>query len=210
MNQSGSLTCTILLLALTWTFIAESRAPGASPHTRSALPLASSTTKPTVTNSIGMVFVRIQPGSFIMGSDSPTPLALKGPSHLANGDWDVAHDRVHTEIFGSGNSIMPGVVNAPRRPPHAPSGSPGKGPSISFARAGLSVSWDSRFQSLLELAEACDVPVRWSCRAGVCHTCECGLISGSVQYGPEPLEPPAAGNLLICCSCPLEDVVIDI
>jgi hypothetical protein len=23
--------------------------------------------------------------------------------------------------------------------------------------------------SLLELAEACDVPVRWSCRAGVCH-----------------------------------------
>jgi hypothetical protein len=37
----------------------------------------------------------------------------------------------------------------------------------------------------LELAEACDVPVRWSCRTGVCHTCECGLISGSVKYDPE-------------------------
>src|SRR5262245_51901977 len=73
-------------------------------------------------------------------------------------------------------------------------------PRISFARAGLTVSWDSKFQSLLELAEACDVPLRWSCRAGVCHTCECGLISGSVKYDPEPLEPAAAENLLICCS----------
>jgi len=36
------------------------------------------------------------------------------------------------------------------------------------------------------------------------------LISGSVKYDPEPLEPAAAGNLLICCSRPKEDVVIDI
>ncbi len=118
------------------------------------------------------------------------------------GGWGVARDRVHTEIFGSGKSLTPGVKEAPRRLPHAPAGSPGKGPSISFARAGLTVSWDPKFQSLLELAEACDVPVRWSCRTGVCHACECGLISGSVKYDPEPLEPPAAGNLLICCSRP--------
>jgi ferredoxin-NADP reductase/MOSC domain-containing protein YiiM len=125
------------------------------------------------------------------------------------GAWGVARDRVHTEVFGSGSSITPGVKTAPRRPPHAPAGSPGKGPSISFARAGLTASWDPRFQSLLELAEACDVPVRWSCRTGVCHTCECGLISGSVQYDPEPLAPPAAGNLLTCCSRPRENLVID-
>lgn len=36
------------------------------------------------------------------------------------------------------------------------------------------------------------------------------MISGSVKYDPEPLEPAAAGNLLICCSRPQEDVVIDI
>ena len=75
---------------------------------------------------------------------------------------------------------------------------------------GLTVSWEPKFQSLLELAEACDVPVRFSCRSGVCHMCECGLISGSVKYDPEPLEPPAVGNLLICCSRPQEDLVIDI
>jgi ferredoxin-NADP reductase/MOSC domain-containing protein YiiM len=124
--------------------------------------------------------------------------------------WGVAPNRVHTEVFGSGKSITPGVKEAPRRLPHAPAGSPGKGPRISFARAGLTVSWDPRFQSLLELAEACDVPVRWSCRTGVCHTCECGLISGLASYDPEPLDPPAAGNLLICCSRPEEDMVIDI
>jgi ferredoxin-NADP reductase/MOSC domain-containing protein YiiM len=124
--------------------------------------------------------------------------------------WGVARERVHTEIFGSGKPITPGVKEAPRRLPHAPAGAPGEGPSISFARAGLTVSWGPKFQSLLELAEACDVPSRWSCRTGVCHTCECGLISGSVTYDPEPLEPPAAGNLLICCSRPREDMVIDI
>ncbi len=126
------------------------------------------------------------------------------------GGWGVVRDCVHTEIFGSGKPITPGVKEVPRRPPHVPAGLPGNGPSISFARAGLTVSWDPKFQSLLELAEACDVPVRWACRTGVCHTCECGLVSGSVAYDPEPLEPPATGNLLICCSRPREDLVIDI
>jgi ferredoxin-NADP reductase/MOSC domain-containing protein YiiM len=124
--------------------------------------------------------------------------------------WGVADDRIHTEVFGSGKSITPGIAEQPRRQPHAPSGPAGDGPKISFARAGLTVAWDSKFQSLLELAEACDVPVRWSCRTGVCHTCECGLVSGSVKYDPEPLEPAAEGNLLICCSRPKEDVAIDI
>jgi ferredoxin len=68
----------------------------------------------------------------------------------------------------------------------------------------------SAYQSILELAEACDVPVRWSCRTGVCHNCESGLVSGTVAYGPEPLDKPADGNLLVCCSQPIGDVVIDL
>ncbi len=125
-------------------------------------------------------------------------------------DRGVALDRIHSEAFGSGKSITPGVTGASHRAPHAPTGSVGEGPSISFARTGLTVAWDSRFQNLLELAEACDVPVRWSCRTGVCHMCESGLISGSVKYDPEPLDAPAIGNLLICCSRPQEDTVIDL
>src|SRR5262249_14900703 len=55
-----------------------------------------------------------------------------------------------------------------------------------------------------------DVPVGSSNGAGVCRACACGLIFGSVKHNPEPLEPAAAENLLICCSRPQEDVVIDI
>ncbi len=125
--------------------------------------------------------------------------------------WGVSPDRIHSEIFSGGPSLTPGVVGATAKPPHPPTGAAGTGPSISFARSGLSVRWrPSQDQNLLELAEACDVPVRWSCRTGVCHNCESGLVSGTVEYEPAPLDPPAEGNLLLCCSRPKSDVVIDI
>jgi ferredoxin len=81
---------------------------------------------------------------------------------------------------------------------------------VSFARSGLTAAWDPSYASLLELAEACQVPVRWSCRTGVCHTCESGLLAGTVGYSPDPVEPPGQGNLLICCSQPHTDLVIDL
>jgi ferredoxin len=124
--------------------------------------------------------------------------------------WGLAADHIHTEIFGSGPSMTPGVAATPRRQPHLPDGPGGDGPLVSFARSNLNVRWGSAFQSLLELAEACDVPVRWSCRTGVCHSCETGLILGAVSYRPDPVEPPADGNVLICCSQPTGDIVIDL
>jgi ferredoxin-NADP reductase/MOSC domain-containing protein YiiM len=124
--------------------------------------------------------------------------------------WGVAGNRVHSEIFGAGQPITPGIAQAPHPPPHPPEGMAGPGPSVSFARSNLNVRWDPKFSSLLDFAEACDVPVRWSCRTGVCHTCESGLISGAVTYEPEPLEPAAQGNLLICCAQPQGDVAIDL
>jgi ferredoxin-NADP reductase/MOSC domain-containing protein YiiM len=124
--------------------------------------------------------------------------------------WGVDSSRIHTEVFGPEASITPGIAPSSHPPVHAPAGAPGIGPQISFTRSGLVVPWASRFSSLLELAEACDVPVQWSCRTGVCHTCECALIGGSVQYQPDPLEPPAAGNVLICCSTPSGEVELDL
>jgi ferredoxin-NADP reductase/MOSC domain-containing protein YiiM len=124
--------------------------------------------------------------------------------------YGVAPDRIHTEMFGTGPSNTPGIAASPRRPPHLPAGAPGSGPMVSFARAGLNVHWSSSFQSLLELAEACDVPVRWACRSGVCHTCETGLVAGTIGYRPDPLDAPADGNVLICCAHPEGDVVLDL
>ncbi|HEX4508030.1 MAG TPA: MOSC and FAD-binding oxidoreductase domain-containing protein [Alphaproteobacteria bacterium] len=124
--------------------------------------------------------------------------------------WGVAADRIHSEAFGAGPALTPGIAAAPLKSPHLPAGDAGTGPLVSFARSGLNVRWGSAFQSILELAEACDVPVRWSCRTGVCHNCESALIAGAVSYQPEPIEPPAAGDVLICCSRPQGDVVIDL
>jgi ferredoxin-NADP reductase len=138
------------------------------------------------------------------------PPAFMGDLASGLGAWGVIANRIHTEIFGSSPSKTPGIAAAPRRSPHAPAGLAGAGPLVSFARSGLDVRWAPAFQSLLELAEACDVPVRWSCRTGVCHSCETGLIIGTVGYRPEPVEPPADGNALICCCQPQGDIVIDL
>jgi MOSC domain-containing protein YiiM/ferredoxin-NADP reductase len=125
--------------------------------------------------------------------------------------WGVAPERIHVEIFNGSEPMTPGVVSAAPRAPHLPKDDTNTGPLVSFARSGIAAHWNaSAYQSILELAEACDVPVRWSCRTGVCHSCESGLVSGEVVYGPEPLEKPAAGNLLVCCSQPIRDVVIDL
>jgi ferredoxin-NADP reductase/MOSC domain-containing protein YiiM len=122
----------------------------------------------------------------------------------------VALGRIHLELFNGSESMTPGVVGKAARPPHVLPDDADTGPLVSFARSGIAAHWKPSYQSILELAEACDVPVRWSCRTGVCHNCESGLVSGAVVYGPEPLEKPADGNLLVCCSQPTGDIVVDL
>jgi ferredoxin-NADP reductase len=124
-------------------------------------------------------------------------------------NWGVLGGNVHTEIFGALESITPGMAQVVHTP-HPPQGPPGSGPPVSFARSGITAAWDPKFASLLELAEECDVPVRWSCRSGVCHTCMTGLIAGSIIYNPEPLERPAPSSVLVCCSLPKAGVTLDL
>ena len=129
----------------------------------------------------------------------------------ALGGFGVAPERIHFELFHGSEPMTPGVVGAVSRTPHVPGNDANTGPLVSFARSGIAAHWKpGSYQSILELAEACDVPVRWACRTGVCHSCESGLVSGTVGYSPEPLDQPAAGNVLVCCSQPSGDVVIDL
>jgi ferredoxin-NADP reductase/MOSC domain-containing protein YiiM len=139
------------------------------------------------------------------------PTRFMGDVKEALATLGVAPERMHVELFNGSESMTPGVVGAAPRAPHLPKDDADAGPLVSFARSGIAAHWNpSSYQSILELAEACDVPVRWSCRTGVCHNCESGLVSGAIVYGPEPLDKPADGNLLVCCSQPLRDVVIDL
>ena len=138
----------------------------------------------------------------------PTPFMDELSAALAAAGLDAS--RIHTEPFGPAAGLTPGIAATPARPPHPPAGEPGSGPTIEFARSGLAIPWSGEYTSLLELAEACDVPVRWSCRTGVCHNCETTLIAGDLDYSPDPVEPPAEGSALICCSQPRDDVVLDL
>jgi ferredoxin-NADP reductase len=150
-----------------------------------------------------------------IGVSKGSEFYLCGPSsflqNMRDGlrNWGVLAGNVHAEIFGSLEAITPGMAHVDHTP-HLPQGPPGSGPPVSFARSGITAAWDPKFANLLELAEACDVQVRWSCRTGVCHTCMTGLIAGSIVYNPEPLERPAPGNVLVCCSQPNTDITLDL
>ncbi|HEY3633022.1 MAG TPA: MOSC and FAD-binding oxidoreductase domain-containing protein [Jatrophihabitantaceae bacterium] len=138
------------------------------------------------------------------------PAAFMSDLSSALTDLGVNADRVHTELFGARPAINPGLTGTHRPPPHQPPGPPGAGPQITFARSGLSVRWSDRHGSLLELADACDVPTRYSCRSGVCHTCITPVLSGEIGYAPDPLERPGPDDALICCARPDTDLVLDL
>ena len=122
----------------------------------------------------------------------------------------VASERIATEIFGAIATHASGIVTTGDRAPHTPEGPPGTGPVVTFSRSNLSVPWDDRYPSLLDFAEACDVPVGFGCRNGTCHNCESGLLAGEVTYYIEPLEPPPDGRVLVCSTRPTTELTLDL
>jgi ferredoxin-NADP reductase/MOSC domain-containing protein YiiM len=137
------------------------------------------------------------------------PTAFMTDMHDALTTLGVDAAAIRTEEFGTLAAINPGLTGQTRKPPHQPPGAPGTGPQVTFARSGITTHFGTDWRSVLDLADACDVPTRWSCRTGVCHTCVTPLLSGQTTYSPDPLEPPAAGDVLICCAQPSTDIVLD-
>lgn len=81
---------------------------------------------------------------------------------------------------------------------------------VVLTRSGVTLQWSDTAKSLLELAEDAGLSPDFSCRAGICNTCRCKITEGEVTYFEEPLDPPAPGEVLICCSRPVGRVVLDI
>jgi len=163
--------------------------------------------QPLASDKIGVAFDAVGhlSGSMLGGLHMPAEaqVYLCGPNRFMA--------EMRQALGESGESMTPGMAATPRPPPHLPPNPRDTGALVSFARSGIAAHWNaSVYRNILELAEACDVPVRWSCRAGVCHNCESGLVSGAVAYSPDPLDRPSQGNLLICCSRPRGDVVLDL
>ncbi len=137
------------------------------------------------------------------------PTSFMTDMHNALTVLGVEAAAIHTELFGALPSINPGLTGQHARPPHQPPGPAGTGPQVTFARSGITTAFGDGWRSVLDLADACDVPTRWSCRTGVCHTCVTALMSGDITYTPDPLELPADGEVLICCAQPATDIVLD-
>jgi ferredoxin-NADP reductase len=119
-------------------------------------------------------------------------------------DLGLGDDQVLSEVFG-----QPSSDTQSQQPVALPPGPPGAGPDVTFSRSGLTVPFSDTYRSILELAEACHVPVSWSCRTGVCQTCRRSKLEGTVDYDPTPLDPPSEEMVLLCCSRPSSAVVID-
>ncbi|WPU94833.1 MOSC and FAD-binding oxidoreductase domain-containing protein [Mucilaginibacter sabulilitoris] len=117
----------------------------------------------------------------------------------------VSDAQIKSEIFGDYAASTVADLK-----PHLPPDNDGKGPLINFTKSNIAFHWSPRYDNILEAAEACDIPVHWSCRVGVCHRCESSLLDGKIKYTSPPLDPPATGRLLICCSVPFSDLDLDL
>jgi uncharacterized protein len=96
-------------------------------------------------------------------------------------------------------------VRQPETPAHSPAGDVES--SVTFGRSNLTVQWDGHADNLLDFAEANGLAPSFSCRAGVCGTCECRLLHGEVIYEVEPTAAVASGSVLICISRPNSDEI---
>jgi len=121
-------------------------------------------------------------------------------------DWlsgsGISPGRIHVEFFG---------VSVPAKSATTHRQTNGEAVyTIALTRSNRILNWMNTSGNILELMEAEQIPVRWSCRVGICHTCELGLLDGNVAYEPKPLNPPAAGHILICCARPTSNLALDL
>ena len=117
---------------------------------------------------------------------------------------------IFTELFGALDAINPGLTGPHRPRPRRPPGPPGTGPQVTFTHSGISTQFGDAWRGVLDLADACDVPTRWSCRTGVCHTFINPLLSGDISYHPRPARTPRpTGRSSSAAPSPRSDLVLD-
>jgi uncharacterized protein len=73
---------------------------------------------------------------------------------------------------------------------------------IVFAQSHQTTQWPVDAENLLEFAEANGLNPPYSCRQGICGTCQCKLLEGEVEYPEMPTADIEAGSVLICVAKP--------
>ena len=124
-------------------------------------------------------------------------------------DWGVPENRIHFELFGPASLLQEGIRPKRKRPRKKPV-SGGEAFEVVFLQSGTTAKWDAEYANLLDFAEDQGIFPDFSCRSGICHTCMYDLLEGEVEYAFEPLDPPYPGQVLLCCTRPKSNLVIDI
>ena len=145
----------------------------------------------------------------------------------------VARERIHYEFFGPAtvlentvaSAVATNVIQTDAQPTLA-NGSAAVLPvteplaegaavkdatqTVTFLPDGRQAQWHEDCPSLLDLAEEAGLSPDFNCRAGLCNTCMCTLVSGEVDYFEEPLDPVPEGKVLLCCSRPRGPVAVEL
>lgn len=165
---------------------------------------------------------------------------LCGPSAFMQSNYGVlrslgvARERIHYEFFGPAtvleNTLAGDVAASVVQPETGPAvlGSATASASepeslaavdvtaadatqtVTFLPDGRQAQWHDDCPSLLDLAEETGLNPDFNCRAGLCNTCMCTLVSGEVNYFEEPLDPVPEGKVLLCCSRPRGPVAVEL
>jgi uncharacterized protein len=110
--------------------------------------------------------------------------------------------RIRYESFGPASILEPSV-----RPENAELNMA----TVHFARSNRYVEWGPSSGTLLEVAEANGLMPDFSCRVGVCNTCECDILAGSVRYTSKPATDMPKERVLLCIAIPASSkVAIDL
>jgi MOSC domain-containing protein YiiM/ferredoxin len=147
--------------------------------------------------------------------DNNMSFRLCGPPSFMNSimkdlrDWGVPGNRIHFELFGPASLLQEGV-RPKRKRPRKKLVSGEESFEVVFLQSGITAKWDAEYANLLDFAEDKGVLPDFSYRSGICHTCMYELLEGEVEYAFEPLDPPYPGQVLLCCTRPKSNLVIDV
>jgi len=121
--------------------------------------------------------------------------------------------RIAYEFFGPASLLSPSQPKTKpdvslniAQPPEVESA----GIEIVLGKSNARFEWDPTSESILSFLENRGIEPAFSCRSGVCGSCVQGLVSGDVEYVEEPLDDVPAGRVLLCCSRPVNSVMLDL
>lgn len=141
---------------------------------------------------------------------------LCGPRPFMQANWrllrnlGIARERIHYEFFGPATILEEDDVMPAMPIPMVEASTTDGALMVHFLPSDTRMAWDRNCHSLLDLAEQAGLTPSFNCRAGLCNTCQVNLREGAVEYFEEPLDTPASGNILLCCTRPTTAITVDL